>query len=205
MLFLYFETFLKKLVRNNEWRNEMGEIIDFNKAFAQKKDAEKKKSISKKKITSTSKSNSFFIFKVTLREGFMNQKLKHETFRVLSIPNLFTLSKFANAILESYEFELDHMYGFYDNLNNWAQSDEFYVMEEEENPGNCNGFVNQVTVSEVFNRPEKKMLFVFDFGDEWKFTVEYLKQENPEGKVKLAASVIQSVGDAPPQYPDFEA
>jgi hypothetical protein len=205
MLFLYFETFLKKLVRNNEWRNVMGEIIDFNKAFAQKKDAEKKKSISKKKITSTSKSNSFFIFKVTLREGFMNQKLKHETFRVLSIPNLFTLSKFANAILESYEFELDHMYGFYDNLNNWAQSDEFYVMEEEENPGNCNGFVNQVTVSEVFNRPEKKMLFVFDFGDEWKFTVEYLKQENPEGKVKLAASVIESVGDAPPQYPDFEA
>jgi hypothetical protein len=205
MLFLYFETFLKKLVRNNEWRNVMGEIIDFNKAFAQKKDAEKKKSISKKKITSASKSNSFFIFKVTLREGFMNQKLKHETFRVLSIPNLFTLSKFANVILESYEFELDHMYGFYDNLNNWAQSDEFYVMEEEENPGNCNGFVNQVTVSEVFNRPEKKMLFVFDFGDEWKFTVEYLKQENPEGKVKLAASVIESVGDAPPQYPDFEA
>ena len=186
-------------------RNEMGEIIDFNKAFAQKKDAEKKKSISKKKITSTSKSNSFFIFKVTLLEGFMNQKLKYETFRVLSIPNLFTLSKFANVILESYEFELDHMYGFYDNLNNWAQSDEFYVMEEEENPGNCNGFVNQVTVSEVFNRPEKKMLFVFDFGDEWKFTVEYLKQENPEGKVKLAASVIESVGDAPPQYPDFEA
>ena len=33
-------------------------------------------------------------------------------------------------------------------------------MEEEENPGNCNGFVNQVTVSEVFNKPEKKMLFV---------------------------------------------
>lgn len=183
----------------------MGEIIDFNKAFAQKKDAEKKKSLSKKKITSTPKSNSFIILKVTLMEGVMNQKLMHETFRVLSVPNHFTLSNLANLILDSFNFELDHMYGFYDNLNNWAQSDEFYVMEEEENPGNCNGFVNQVTVSEVFNKPEKKMLFVFDFGDEWKFTVEYLKQENPEGKVKLAASVIQSVGDAPPQYPDFEA
>lgn len=183
----------------------MGEIIDFNKAFAQKKDAEKKKLLSKKKITSTPKSNSFIILKVTLMEEVMNQKLKHETFRVLSVPNHFTLSNLANLILDSFNFELDHMYGFYDNLNNWAQSDEFYVMEEEENPGNCNGFVNQVTVSEVFNKPEKKMLFVFDFGDEWKFTVEYLKQENPEGKVKLAASVIQSVGDAPPQYPDFEA
>ena len=53
MLFLYFETFLKKLVRNNEWRNEMGEIIDFNKAFAQKKDAEKKKSISKNTLPTT--------------------------------------------------------------------------------------------------------------------------------------------------------
>ncbi|MBP6739152.1 MAG: hypothetical protein KA146_04140 [Leptospiraceae bacterium] len=178
----------------------MGELIDFNEILAQKQGASKKKTTPKKK----SKSNSLFIFKVILSEGLM-AKYEEETYRILSIPNSYTLSKFAEAILDSFDFELDHMYGFYDNLKNWARSNESYIMEEDEDSMNSTGFVTQVTVEEAFDVLEKKLLFVFDFGDEWKFIVELIKQETPSGKVKLSATVIETVGEAPPQYPDFEA
>ena len=178
----------------------MGELIDFNEILAQKQGASKKKLVPKKK----SNSNSLFIFKVTLSEGLM-AIYEEETYRILSIPNSYTLSKFAEAILDSFDFELDHMYGFYDKLKNWARSNESYTMEEDEDSMNSTGFVTQVTVEEAFDVLKKKLLFVFDFGDEWKFIVELIKQETPSGKVKLSGTVIETVGEAPPQYPDFEA
>ena len=47
------------------------------------------------------------------------------------------------------------------------------------------------------------MLFLFDYGDEWLFTVELIGLGRKEPKVAYPR-VLKRVGEAPPQYPDLE-
>lgn len=163
--------------------------------------ASKSKSTPKNTIEPNSKSLS--ILKATV-SVFLGKKSNNQTYRVISIPTSYTLDKLALAVLDSFDFELDHMYGFYDNLNNWARSSESYIMEEEDSQ-NFTGYVTKTTIGEAFEVPKKKMLFLFDYGDEWRFIIELQRVEPLEGKTKLAAKVIESKGEAPEQYPDFEA
>jgi len=49
----------------------------------------------------------------------------------------------------------------------------------------------------------KEMTFFFDYGASWLFTLKSLRmgeQSNPSFKYK----VLESVGDAPQQYPDWD-
>lgn len=179
----------------------MGKLINISDLVAKKQLASKKKSTPKNTIESNPKSLS--ILKVTLSD-FLGKKSNKQIYRVISIPTSHTLDKLALAVLDSFDFEMDHMFAFYDNLKNWASSNESYIMEEDDSI-NFTGYVTKVTVGEVFDLPKKKMLFLFDFGDEWRFIIESQRIESVEGKTKLAAKVIESKGDAPEQYPDFEA
>ncbi len=180
----------------------MGKLINIKDIAIQKQIASKKKSTPKSAIESNSKSLS--ILKATVSD-FLGKKSSKQIYRVISIPTSHTLDKLALAVLDSFDFEMDHMYGFYDNLNNWVSSNEVYIMEEEDDSQNFTGYVTKTTIGEAFEVPKKKMLFLFDYGDEWKFIIELQRVEPVEGKTKLAAKVIESKGEAPEQYPDFEA
>lgn len=177
----------------------MAEIINLSDLKAKKQNASQKKLTSKK----TKEVNLKFlsILKVTLSDWGGN--VKGNPYRIISIPTDKTLDKLAEAILDSFDFEMDHMYGFYDNLKNWGRSIESYAMDAE--IGNPTGFVTETYIGEAFEKPKKKLLFLFDYGDEWKFVVELLEEKEVDGKTKLATKVIESKGEAPPQYPDFEA
>ncbi len=179
----------------------MGKLINIKDIAAQKQIAIKKKSIPKSAIESNSKSLS--MLKVTISD-FLGVKSNGQIYRVISIPTSYKLDKLALAVLDSFDFEMDHMYGFYDNLNNWSRSEEFYIMEEDD-AYDFTGYVTKTTIGEAFEVPKKKMLFLFDYGDEWRFSIELQRVELIEGKTKLAAKVIESKGEAPEQYPDFEA
>jgi hypothetical protein len=179
----------------------MGKLIYIKDIAAQKSIASKKKSIPKSAIESNSKSLS--ILKVTVSD-FLGKKSNKQTYRVISIPTSYKLDKLALAVLDSFDFDMDHMYGFYDNLKNWSRSTESYIMEEED-AYDFTGYVTKTTIGEAFDVPKKKMLFLFDFGDEWRFIIELQRVEPVDGKTKLAAKVIESKGEAPEQYPDFEA
>ena len=47
------------------------------------------------------------------------------------------------------------------------------------------------------------MLFLFDYGDEWLFTVGLIGLGRREPKAAYPR-VVKRVGEAPPQYPDPE-
>jgi len=47
------------------------------------------------------------------------------------------------------------------------------------------------------------MLFLFDYGDEWRFVVE-LKEINQAEKCDLKPKILESIGKAPEQYPPCE-
>jgi len=49
----------------------------------------------------------------------------------------------------------------------------------------------------------QKFLYLFDFGSEWRFTVR-VHAINPDAPDNEYPRVVETVGEAPPQYPDLE-
>jgi len=130
-------------------------------------------------------------------------KVKGRPYRVLAIPEGFSLYRLAEAIVDSFGFYFDHPFGFYDNIKQWTKSKEGYELfadigEESDFKG-----VGRIKINQVFNEIQKKMLFLFDYGDEWHFVVEFKGIESPKENEKYP-SVLESIGDAPPQYGEPE-
>lgn len=126
-----------------------------------------------------------------------------DVYRIIEIKGRQTLFDLAAIILKSYNFDMDHMFGFYNNLKNPYKSDEIYELLDE-----VDFFMNKNTkelrdtsIEEVFER-KKKMLFLFDYGDEWHFLVESQKVDDPKPRIKYPR-IIAKVGRAPKQYPQY--
>jgi hypothetical protein len=98
--------------------------------------------------------------------------------------------------------DLDHAFGFYDNIKNWTRSEEGYELfadigEKTKFPG-----VNRAKINKVFHTPKQKMLLLFDYGDEWHFIVQYLGtiEVSPGQKLPM---IMESNGEVPNQYGGF--
>jgi hypothetical protein len=63
--------------------------------------------------------------------------------------------------------------------------------------------VEGVTIAQAFPKLGKKMLFLFDYGDDWRFVVQ-LKAIQPAEPRARYPKVLQSVGEAPEQYPAWD-
>lgn len=62
--------------------------------------------------------------------------------------------------------------------------------------------VNRTLIQEAF-KPKQKMLFLFDYGDDWEFLITCVSVEEADNKRKVR-KVISTKGTAPIQYPDYE-
>ena len=58
-------------------------------------------------------------------------------------------------------------------------------------------------MSKAFAKVGKKMLFLFDYGDEWRFQVELVKLGDKTPGLRYPRLIV-AVGDAPEQYPDTD-
>jgi len=140
-------------------------------------------------------------FKITLR-GWRCEKLPAAyCMRTIEVPEDFTLEELANAILDSYEFFMDHCVGFYSNLGDYYRSDEIYTifsdMPDMECPSGGKSVIN-TKMTDVFEK-NKKMLFLFDYGEEWIFHVRCLSI-TPAKKGEEYPLLIDAKGKAPEQY-----
>lgn len=122
---------------------------------------------------------------------------------VLQLPASASLESLAAAIIDAAGFDFDHAFGFYDNLKNPYRSTEEYTafadMGEDAKEGDTG--VVKTKVSSVFTTG-KKMLFLFDYGDDWMFRVT-CKGEG-EGSAFKSAKTLSTSGIPPVQYPDEE-
>jgi len=147
--------------------------------------------------------NRIFTFKVI--QSNYSCMVRGFPYRVLAIPEGFTLYQFAEAIIESFNFDFDHMFGFYNNLTRYQQSTEGYeLFADDPDPRyNFDGpdfpGVKKTKVNAVFTAIGKKMLFLFDYGDQWYFRVEHIGIE-PAKRGKPYPDCVKSVGKARPQY-----
>ena len=80
-----------------------------------------------------------------------------------------SLSALADAITAAFEFEVEHPFGFYSKLdgNYQASPEKYELFADMEDIDSDAASVKQTAVSKAFAKVGKKMLFVFDYGDEW--------------------------------------
>lgn len=138
-----------------------------------------------------------FIFTIKLER---NPKI----IRKIEILGNSSLYKFAEAIIDAFGFDFDHCFGFFsDTTGNYFKSKKKYELfadlEDDGIEPVDSGSVRKSKIKDVFKKEGEKMLFLFDYGDNWEFIVEFEEkgEKNERGRYPI---VIESKGKAPRQY-----
>ena len=128
--------------------------------------------------------------------------------RTIAISGKKSLYQFAGAIVRSFDFFFDHCFAFYGDVNKHPISEQKEIYElfvdigEEPTDPHAKG-VKKVKIDKVFITIGKTMLFMFDYGDDWRFSVA-LKKIRPAFEDEKLPKVENSIGKAPMQYPPCE-
>lgn len=130
-------------------------------------------------------------------------KIQRERFSAeIVLGGEWSLYELAEFIIRTIGFDFDHAFEFCDNLTNPYRSKERYTLfadigDDADDPG-----VKGTRVADVF-RPRRKMLFHFDYGDDWCFLVTCTGVKESARKRRFR-KLLSSHGTPPEQYPDFE-
>ncbi len=125
--------------------------------------------------------------------------------RTVAVSSFRSLYHLAEAIIKSVGFKLDHCFAFYGDpaahpTSKQAEIYELFVdIGEAPSAPHAKG-VKNVLISAAFPVVGKKMFFMFDYGDDWRFSVE-LKEVRAILPGQKLPVVLQSKGKAPKQYP----
>jgi hypothetical protein len=131
--------------------------------------------------------------------------LAPDIYRALEIADSSTLHDLAAAIVASFDFDFDHAFGFYSRIkgNILASPVRYELFADQGREGGRVQGVKRTLVGEAFPTVGRRMSFIFDYGDEWVFLVEFVKRKPKEPRVKLPRLLV-SAGKAPEQYPDLD-
>ena len=129
--------------------------------------------------------------------------LKAKIYREIEIEGSGSLANLAEAIIGAFDFDFDHAFGFYSKLTGpYHQSPEQYeLFADMEDTDSDAGSVERTKISQAFATIGKTMLFVFDYGEEWRFQVQLTAQGEKKPKTRYPR-MTAAMGEAPPQYPD---
>ncbi len=98
-----------------------------------------------------------------------------------------------DAIQSAYAFDDDHLYAFFMDGKAWSD-EKFASPYNDEGP-----FVDDVQIGELGLSEGQRILYLFDYGDEWRFqvTLEEIRQEEPKPR---RPKIVEKKGKAPEQY-----
>ena len=119
-------------------------------------------------------------------------------YRHIQISEDETLYRLSEAILDSFDFSDDHLHAFYMD-NRSYDSYERYVSPYCDSDY-ARGFSDKVKLSNFRLGKGYKFLYIFDFGDNWRFHIRVLRIVDEPTKSPL---VLKSVGEIS-QYGDDE-
>lgn len=111
-----------------------------------------------------------------------------------------TLDMLSDAILDAFEFDNDHLHVFFMDNKAWSRNLEacYWLDPDDGMMDNVNPSTEEVTLRQLALPVGHKFLYLFDFGDEWRFSCRILKTLDRE---IITPEVVRSVGEAPAQYP----
>ena len=128
--------------------------------------------------------------------------------REVEVPENISLYNLARTIISAYDFDFDHAFGFFSTVGErYLDSERKYELftdlgNEGIEPTGA-GSVKKTKVAEVWKNHGDKMLFLFDYGDNWLFVIELVSFGEKEAKIKYPR-VLQNIGKAPEQYEDYD-
>lgn len=125
----------------------------------------------------------------TLTISFPYNESEEPWARTIEVKEDFTLQKLHKYIQKIVDFGDDHLY-------------EFYVGK---NPRNRAQIISKKTkLNEIYPMTGYKLYYLFDFGDCWLFQIKKSRKKKTEDNQKRYPILIESTGDNPEQYPDYE-
>jgi hypothetical protein len=128
-------------------------------------------------------------------------RLRPRVYRDIEIPSEKSLYDLAAAIVQAFDFDLDHAFGFFSKLDYYVfDSPVRYELFADLEGGAKSGSVKRTKVAQAFPAVGAEMQFLFDYGDDWRFRVEVIGLGEKTPKVRYP-KVLKAVGKAPPQYP----
>ena len=167
---------------------------------------------SKRKTLSKKKENPFDVFKniftdmtvvktveatsETDRSGvyYFIVILSKTVWRKIRLSHNHSLRDLHMAIQDAFLFDDDHLYAFYIGGN--QRTGKPIYCEDTHGEGTT---AEETRIFDLELYKGQKMLYLFDFGDQWKFDVELIEIDR-EAPLPLKPMIIESKGEAPEQY-----
>ncbi|MCL1803948.1 MAG: plasmid pRiA4b ORF-3 family protein [Eubacteriaceae bacterium] len=107
-----------------------------------------------------------------------------------------TLEDLSTAILKSFQFDNDHLHSFFMNNRAWDSSMEYVCSLCDLSM--ARGYSSEAKLSRFRLKKGAKFLYLFDYGDEWRFTIKVLRYTEEQTDMPI---VLRSVGEVS-QYGD---
>jgi hypothetical protein len=122
--------------------------------------------------------------------------LSGSVWRKIELSSGHTLLDFHNAIQAAYKFDSDHLYSFFMDGIPWSD-EKFTSPYEDEGP-----YADEVRIGELGLVKGQTFLYLFDYGDEWRFrvTLEEIRHDQPHPK---SPRIVERKGGSPEQYPKY--
>ena len=130
--------------------------------------------------------NVSYIISVSLGKG---------CYRHLRISGKDTLEDLADAILQAFGFDKDHLYTFFMDDRWWSDHAPYNSPYSDEPP-----YTDSVKLSRFRFEKGQSFKFLFDYGDEWRFQCKVLRVLDEDTK---QTEIVRTKGDSPKQYPDY--
>jgi hypothetical protein len=135
----------------------------------------------------------------SFQEGLFGFKvsLDADLWRKIIIPAQSTLEDLSDAILDAYRFDHDHLYRFL-YPTRYGVTAEVLHPYMDEGPS-----TDEVRIGDLPAQPGFRMLYNYDFGDNWLFDVLLERIVPPDPKAKRYR-IGKRQGKSPEQYPSWE-
>jgi hypothetical protein len=137
--------------------------------------------------------------KIQFKEGVYTFKvsLDKDIWSKIQLSAHDTLHDLHNLIQEAFQFENDHMYSFFMDGKPWSKN-EFKCPFDDE--GVC---ADEVEIGELELIEKQRFLYIFDYGDDWRFNIEVFEIQNDDIE-EFQGKIIESKGEPPKQYPHYD-
>lgn len=119
--------------------------------------------------------------------------------RVIEMLDNQTLEDLHLAIQDAFNWDNDHLYAFFLSGQAWDRLTEISgpFGDDAEPPT-----TDEITLGELELRPKQRFLYLFDFGDQLGHEIEVV-DAFPVTAPKGFPRLVESHGEAPPQYPEW--
>lgn len=120
--------------------------------------------------------------------------LGNKIWRKIKLSNEHTLEDLHLCIQRAFNFDDDHLYSFFMDGKKYSQN-AYHSPNCNEGP-----YVDDATLGKLELHKGQKITYFFDYSDSWEFKVQLVDIAENE-KVLKKPEIIETKGEAPPQYP----